>query len=1168
MFSSSRLWQHLLIASLLCSPLWPVASAQLQNPVIPELTIPWLNQPPVIDGNIEESEWAQCHRSIGLMQSAKAMASREAVFWIGSDRQYLYVAMQSELPDTGDILSRVKPAGTADRTVHRDDCIELWIAPGRPQNASTSYFQIAVNPNGALFDVKIDPGHAQLPNQPGWRVNGTFANRIDNGFWQAEIAIPLAELQANPDDSQAHPWKVRIGRNWQQPPEQTEWAPRLGGFADLATMTTLHWRQDAPLVRMLSLRDDEGKVDLQLEISNPTRQDTTVRVELFHRTADNPHNVINQLYTLPAGTRELVRVRDPLALGLAETVINITSPDATTCYFRRAFQWQVERDPKRWTAAADGAGALALDIAYYPSANRLKARLDFAGLRHADTITGATLQLRQPGGTTLHTRPFPPFHDKRSELIIDLPPLAAGEYEVSTLLQGNQAPAEPVVQRFVRRTFPWENNTLGYHDGVIPPFEPLQINGNTLQTVLRQHQFAPTGLWQQVRAQEHELLQAPVTFDIQVDGQACTTVISETLRFTEHKQHQAAWQAAWQAGPLKARLHGTCEMDGMMKFVLDLEQQGQATVERCDLVIPLQPAIATLLHASGPGLRANYAGRVPAGEGPVWNSSMTGSHLIGQFIPYLWVGSEGPGIAWFAESDRDWLYDDNKPTHTLVRTDAALELRVHFVNKPAPLGRPRRLVFALQATPTKPMPGEPRSWRNWISRTSDEGKDPATWRFAASQEQQHWRNWVSRTNQRYTPRAFTHFMLAGSSSWGTDSGHAFIYPVNRDFMVYDLLQETRRRGERNLDRENEWFTRYDQNLPEAELRSRHDHIRWATRNLAGQPDAVVPYTDPRASVFNPEFETYQDEWLISAYSSRNWDFKNPRAAVAYRVSPGKSFQDYHLWYIRHMLQTFADAIYFDNTYLLATDDIMLGAYYADDGSLRPAVDIFAMREHLKRVQTLTWQLGKNWLASMSHMTNAQIVPINTWCGTNLDWEWKYSGENFQNRFSRELIRTTSIGLQTGSVPFVLGTTGIRGQLSPERKAFLMRSLLGTSLVHEIKNLSCEGILGDIYARLATFGYGTPECRVLRYWEPDFPVAIRGVEAEALLLVKEKEALILVTSFGPAGTAEVSLPAETLKLPANGRFFNAESETELPADTRNATCRFELPEHDFILLHYK
>lgn len=1155
----------LLIASLFSTNLFSQTFEILQ----PEFSIPLLEKKPHIDGKISEEEWSDCFRSIGLMKNRDSLADREAIVWLGCDGEKFYLAVKSEVPAIGSILQRVKPAGNTDRAVHRDDSVEIWLAPSRnPARKNNKYYQIAINSLGALYDVCFDPDDKQLPQQPGWRVNLEQASSVDKESWQLEIAIPLSELELEEEDLLL-PWKIRVARNWKQPGIQTELAARIGGFADLHTMTKINWVQEGVLLRMLSLRSSENSVNVVMEANNKTKKNMEFYSEIFHRTSDNPHFTQKQNNTLPPGEKMLFTVKETLNRGRAETKLYFADKAQENVFFQRSFAWQVEENPERWKAVSEDIRAATLSFAYYPSFNKIKARLDVNGLEKRSAIKEAILQLSNSENKVLAEMPFPTFSaDWCAEMLMETPELASGEYNLAAYIKGEQVPSEPLKQTFIRKTFPWENQELGLYEGIIPPFTPLQlVDNNKLKLVLRELEFNSQGLWQQVKSLDEELLAAPIHFDVKIAGKNQNIESLEKLNFPIQKDHEFSFQSSWKAGSVNAKIQGVCEMDGLTKINLELEQTGNEIVEKFDLVIPMKKKFASLLHACGPGLRSNYAGYIPDGDGIVWDSRKTGSHLVGYFIPYIWFGREGRGIAWFAESDKDWLYDDAKPSQSIINKGEYLELRIHFVNKAAALQRKRVFSFGMQVSPTKPMPGEPNAWRNWVSRTTDEGKEPENWRYSAENEQQHWRNWVSRTNRRFSERAYTHFMLAGSSSWGTDAGHAFIYPVDRNFFVYDLLKETREKGERNLQKEEEWFKVYDPSLSKEQIDSRKNHIRWATRNLAGQPDAVVPYTDPRASVFNEEFATYQDEWLSGAYSSRKWNFDNPRAAIAYQISPGKSFQDYHLHYLKKMLDTFADAIYFDNTFLVASNDIMLGAYVADDGTVRPAVDIYNMREHIKRTQILTWQNGKNWLASMSHMTNTQIIPINTWCGTILDWEWKYGSDDFQKRFSRDMIRTTSIGVQSGSVPFVLGSTGIRGNFDDERKNFLTRSMLGTSLVHEIQNLSCGGLIGEIYAKLYSFGYGSEKCKVYRYWDENFPLTITNGDAEALLLVNGNEAMILIVNFADDAEINLAFNNNKLKLKTNGKFQNLET-NEILDNTKEFSVKLYLPKNDFVLLQYK
>jgi len=109
-------------------------SAHGKGPVVPEVTIPLMKNLPDIDGNIDEKEWAEAMRIEGLMKNTMALESRESILWLGSDGKEIYIAMRSETPEAGSLLSRVQPAGKIDRAVYRDDSIELWLAPGRSKD--------------------------------------------------------------------------------------------------------------------------------------------------------------------------------------------------------------------------------------------------------------------------------------------------------------------------------------------------------------------------------------------------------------------------------------------------------------------------------------------------------------------------------------------------------------------------------------------------------------------------------------------------------------------------------------------------------------------------------------------------------------------------------------------------------------------------------------------------------------------------------------------------------------------------------------------------------------------------------------------------------------------------------------------------------------------------
>src|ERR1019366_2567464 len=99
-----------------------------------------------------------------------------------------------------------------------------------------------------------------------------------------------------------------------------------------------------------------------------------------------------------------------------------------------------------------------------------------------------------------------------------LPDLADGEYKLTVTPAGY---SRSFVRSFRRVHFPWEGNTLGITDEVLPPFQPIKVEGNTAAVVLRDYALDGLGLWKSVKAAGNvpaggprELLAAPMTIKV------------------------------------------------------------------------------------------------------------------------------------------------------------------------------------------------------------------------------------------------------------------------------------------------------------------------------------------------------------------------------------------------------------------------------------------------------------------------------------------------------------------------------------------------------------------------------------------------------------------------------------------------------------------------------
>ena len=137
----------------------------------------------VIDGVLDDGPWQKIPASsVGRLRELQTgrlptFGTRFMAEWIGSD---LYFAIRcDEL--TGEGLN-VATTKNGDQALWYGDAIEILL-----ETDSHSYYQIAVNPAGAVVDA--DRG---APRQQwfGWSSQAEVATKVGDGYWTAEIKIP------------------------------------------------------------------------------------------------------------------------------------------------------------------------------------------------------------------------------------------------------------------------------------------------------------------------------------------------------------------------------------------------------------------------------------------------------------------------------------------------------------------------------------------------------------------------------------------------------------------------------------------------------------------------------------------------------------------------------------------------------------------------------------------------------------------------------------------------------------------------------------------------------------------------------------------------------------------------------------------------------------------
>ncbi len=1090
----------------------------------PEAHIALAAQPPVIDGAIGDDEWQGLHVSRFVAQRADGtdlLQPRPGEFWLACDGQTLFVAVRSGVHPTAGAVAAHKPEGKKDigDTVH-DDSIELWI-DNAPDGRTGKYYQIMVNSLGAVYDKMHDRGDGSA--NLWWRPeNFRQAHTVKEGVWSAEFAIPLADLEiADP----GKPVGLRVCRNYKHGWDQSRWAPGVNSFDSSETMGRVRFSAAAPAVSETGFQAEAG-IAVGVAVANPGAAPLPIAVKLGYNAEQQPRYFQDWNAVLAPGERRVFTYTKEFFSpenypALAE--IRVTGPNGAT-YYQRDVKWHTQ--PKTvWDKVAVASKDDAFDFAieWHPTPKLLRWRVDFAAFQDRAAVKALRLAVCDEEGARTHQeqRLAAPTSGA-TEQRFALPALPDGRFRADLYADTGDAAADakPVKSALFehRSDFDWLNNGIGISDEVIPPFTPLTVQGREVGAVLRTHTLTDDGLWGRIVADGADILAAPMRFEVRQDGKP--QPVRGTLRVVETAPHRVVTEAAWQAGSVRGLTRGTLDYDGCLKVTLDLNQEGDAPVEALDLVIPLKDARTPLMHACGDGLRINFGGAVPAGTGEVWSSlKASRSDLIGTFLPYLWVGEEGRGLCWFAANDRDWVVDTGDKTAALAleRNNGTLALRIRLIQKPARLTRTHRITFGLMATPAKPMPAD---WRQ--TGLFHGGKRNATF-------------------------------LGMCMYWG---GQLYgVFPMDRDFTVVRKIAESAKEGKRD----DAFFADYIGKHPDVA-----NEVRWSANLRNAQ--ALVPYTNLRgANTFTPEWRVYQDEWRRGNFGWRQTKPDLTSGSIDFSVIPTPSHIDFLLYYYREFLRAGMDGIYWDNICLYANANrVTSEGYVREDGLFQPEADIWRLREVTKRTAVLAHQLGKTNV-NMPHMTNASLIPVFSWTGFYLGWEWKYGDSDWQERFSRAYIRSINIGRQAGNIPGVL--EGHTHQIAdPEKRAWVQRTRAGVVLTHEIIVQMPDPLLQRAREAMFALGYGSDAARVHTYWDANPVLSVTGLDSSWLVVANDERLMLVLCDWGDGSpAAELTLDTQRLGLAAG---FTA-SNWEQPEQTFTAVGgRLTLPaikRHDVLIL---
>jgi hypothetical protein len=635
------------------------AAAQLPAPTV---TVPRAPAAPTIDGSLDDAAWQAAAQVSGYTVAGKGtLAATRATARLMYDDRMLYLGFAAHYGRRPALRGAQRPR---DGQVWEDDAVEFLLDPGQTK---TSFYHFVVNCAGALYDAK--------GGDAGFDADLQVRTAVTDTAWTAEVALPFAALGVaapQPGDRWGGTFCLD-GASFGG--EVSSWADTGHRFESPERFGTLVFGSDVA-AQVAPLSQPEG-AEWPVGLAVHASAVTPIRFRLDVRAGTaTAATMASDDFARPGQPWQLARVV-PLSLGgkhMAE--ISVTSGEQVLYSQQVAFV----RTGLLQVLASNMASGRSVDVQVQTDAS-LRDRKDLVAevqwgseLRRVALVDGR-------GGVRLPLADAPGQHTV-------IATLRAGEEALATA--ADTFTTTPVADYF--------DTQAGLSDQVLEPFTALRSAPGRFVCWGREYQFGRDPLPRAIRTRDQQVLAGPVRLVGTVGGKPLTWRASGG-RLSGTSATAATWAAGASAGDVRLAASTLVEYDGCLTTDLTLDTAGQ-TIESLALEIPLKPEHARYIHAAQANWADSYAAAMGASPGWEWARP---------FYPYVWLGDEARGLAWFSETDEPFQLDDRSRAVQVQTVQGLNEpgqvvLRVNLIDHPVKLAGPLQWRFGLQATPVKAVP--------------------------------------------------------------------------------------------------------------------------------------------------------------------------------------------------------------------------------------------------------------------------------------------------------------------------------------------------------------------------------------------------------------------------------------------------------------------------------
>ena len=668
------------------------------------------NLAPVLDGRIvtEDKGWWSAVYTRGLIDSESGeMLFSKAVFRIMYDDENLYVSLWGVFPGQA---PKDKSKYLDNHSVnlllkHNDDLYEFGVCANGIQKTTI---------NGS---AKQSNWKSALTIHDSGEVGGT-ALTFSKSVWQIEMQIPLKQfgLKAHP----AHElWKMNFLVNYPEGIKNrklswamiTDKANPVSGNIKFADGDLPHYI-DCDVAEI-----GNGNINVEVKRNHaPKAALWYIKTSLLQSEKKEPYFAHSFPLTFAVNKGKMIKYNYPISFKKSGKLLftySIKDIISGKTLFQRACNYLSRI-------------SLKIDPVVLYSRDLLRVNIDLSAFTPLKEGTNCNIKLVNKNAKgVLETDLKVDLKSGKGYSDLDIAKIDPASYRLQIKVADKSKVIGEIEKNVTIHPKPkWWKNDLGKNTKLYDIWTPLQVKKNTVSIWNRDYTFSKLPFPSAIKAAGSQLLSGPIGLKV-IEANGRVSWKKGKMKIQRISELEAI--ITCEALSKKIILEGksTVEFDGFTRIDWTLKPvSADVELRKVELVIPFKTD--NMLYMKGLGVEDwrsdNYgvysAALYPTTPDPKygstldvhekWKFSTKGWIWPDKFCHELWIGNDESGVSFMFDSPVNWKTKKYIQTR---RNGNALELVFTILDQKFKLKEPLKYSMAIQATPVKPLPKDPKRWR-------------------------------------------------------------------------------------------------------------------------------------------------------------------------------------------------------------------------------------------------------------------------------------------------------------------------------------------------------------------------------------------------------------------------------------------------------------------------